>query len=139
MAYKYYKSHFSDAVSKFLPIDGNQVWTLLGEPTTEEEFKTNLQLIKGEDSDGNAIFMDPSEWPSNLTWANVKAQHDANLAGDAIRILRVLRNDKLAESDWMANSDVTMTDAWKTYRQALRDLPATTKDPANPTWPTEPT
>ena len=136
MAYKYYKSHFSDAVLKFLP---TQAWTLLGEPTTEEEFKTNLQLIKGEDSDGNAIFMDPSEWPSNLTWANVKAQHDANLAGDAIRILRVLRNDKLAESDWMANSDVAMTDAWKTYRQELRDLPATTKDPSNPTWPTEPT
>jgi IS1 family transposase len=34
------------------------------------------------------------------------------------------RNDLLAETDWMANSDVTMTDAWKTYRQALRDLPA---------------
>tara|TARA_B100000424_G_scaffold175680_1_gene135672 strand:+ start:146 stop:565 length:420 start_codon:yes stop_codon:yes gene_type:complete len=139
MAYKYYKSHFSDAVLKFLPNTESQAWTLLGEPTTEEEFKTNLQLIKGEDSDGNAIIMDPSEWPSNLTWANVKAQHDANLAGDAIRILRVLRNDKLAESDWMANSDVTMTDAWKTYRQELRDLPATTKDPSNPTWPTEPT
>lgn len=139
MAYKYYKSHFSDAVLKFLPNTESQAWTLLGEPTTEEEFKTNLQLIKGEDSDGNAIFMDPSEWPSNLTWANVKAQHDANLAGDAVRILRVLRNDKLAESDWMANSDVAMTDAWKTYRQELRDLPATTKDPSNPTWPTEPT
>ena len=139
MAYKYYKSHFSDAVLKFLPNTESQAWTLSGEPTTEEEFKTNLQLIKGEDSDGNAIIMDPSEWPSNLTWANVKAQHDANLAGDAIRILRVLRNDKLAESDWMANSDVTMTDAWKTYRQELRDLPATTKDPSNPTWPTEPT
>ena len=139
MAYKYYKSHFSDAVLKFLPNTESQAWTLLGEPTTEEEFKTNLQLIKGEDSDGNAIFMDPSEWPSNLTWANVKAQHDANLAGDAVRILRVLRNDKLAESDWMANSDVTMTDSWKTYRQELRDLPATTKDPANPTWPMEPT
>ena len=38
----------------------------------------------------------------------------------------------------MANSDVTMSDAWKTYRQALRDLPANTKDPANPTWPTKP-
>jgi len=35
-----------------------------------------------------------------------------------------LRNTLLAETDWMANSDVTMSDAWKTYRQALRDLPA---------------
>ena len=32
------------------------------------------------------------------------------------------RNKRLAETDWMANSDVTMTDAWKTYRQALRDI-----------------
>ena len=32
------------------------------------------------------------------------------------------RNKRLAETDWMANSDVTMTDEWKTYRQALRDI-----------------
>ena len=32
------------------------------------------------------------------------------------------RNRRLTETDWMANSDVTMTDAWKTYRQALRDI-----------------
>jgi len=37
---------------------------------------------------------------------------------------RVERNELLAETDWMANSDATMSDAWKTYRQALRDLPA---------------
>ena len=35
---------------------------------------------------------------------------------------RAERNRRLTESDWMANSDVTMTDAWKTYRQALRDI-----------------
>ena len=49
-----------------------------------------------------------------------------------------IRNQLLAETDWMANSDVTMSDAWKTYRQALRDLPANTSDPSNPTWPTKP-
>ena len=138
MAYQYYKSHFSDAVEKFLPTGGGQAWTMLGEPTNESEFKTNLQLVKGEDSDGNAIFMDPSEWPAELTWSAVKAQHDTNISGDNLRILRLQRNDKLSESDWMANSDVTMSDAWKTYRQQLRDLPANTSDPANPTWPTQP-
>jgi len=51
---------------------------------------------------------------------------------------RFQRNKLLAETDWMANSDVTMSDAWKTYRQQLRDLPANTSDPANPTWPTKP-
>ena len=38
--------------------------------------------------------------------------------------LRNKRNNLLAETDWMANSDVTMSDDWKTYRQALRDLPS---------------
>lgn len=39
-------------------------------------------------------------------------------------IKRLERNELLQRSDWMACSDYTMTDAWKTYRQALRDLPA---------------
>ena len=34
------------------------------------------------------------------------------------------RNKLLIETDWMANSDVTMSDDWKTYRQQLRDLPS---------------
>ena len=39
----------------------------------------------------------------------------------------------------MVLSDTTeISDAWKTYRQALRDLPAKTTDPTNPTWPTKP-
>ena len=36
--------------------------------------------------------------------------------------LRRQRNILLSETDWMANSDVTMSDAWKTYRQELRDI-----------------
>ena len=36
--------------------------------------------------------------------------------------LRTVRNGMLAESDYMGNSDVTMSDAWKTYRQELRDI-----------------
>jgi len=47
------------------------------------------------------------------------------------------RNGKLALTDWRASSDLTLSDAWKTYRQALRDVP-TQSDPDNITWPTEP-
>jgi hypothetical protein len=36
--------------------------------------------------------------------------------------LRDKRNNLLAETDWMANSDVTMSDAMRTYRQQLRDI-----------------
>ena len=56
--------------------------------------------------------------------------------------LRRQRDVLLVETDWMANSDVTMSTAWKNYRQALRDLPAnqTPSDTnlSNITWPTEP-
>ena len=106
---------------------------------TEEEFIAALSIEKGADEDGNATYLDSSEWPSQLTWSAVKTKWDEKIAGQDLRDLRGLRNDKLAATDWMANSDVTMTDAWKTYRQELRDLPANTTDPANPKWPTEPT
>ena len=42
----------------------------------------------------------------------------------ALNKLREERNQLLVETDWMANSDVTMSDDWKTYRQQLRDLPS---------------
>ena len=41
-----------------------------------------------------------------------------------MRLLRIERNKKIAETDWRASSDLTLSDDWKTYRQALRDLPA---------------
>ena len=43
---------------------------------------------------------------------------------EPMRQLRIERNRLFLKSDWMANSDVTMSDEWKTYRQALRDLPS---------------
>ena len=52
--------------------------------------------------------------------------------------LRWQRNKLLSETDWMAMSDYTMSDPWKNYRQALRDLPANTSDPESPNWPTKP-
>lgn len=58
---------------------------------------------------------------------------------EGMKDLRRIRNQKLQETDYMLLSDTSpISDAWKTYRQALRDLPANTKDPANPTWPTKP-
>ena len=55
--------------------------------------------------------------------------------------LRRQRDVLLAETDWMANSDLTMSTAWRNYRQALRDI--TTQTPSddalsNITFPTKP-
>ena len=59
----------------------------------------------------------------------------------ALDRLRQRRNQLLAETDFYGNSDVTMSDDMKTYRQALRDLPAgkdTVDKCENATWPTKP-
>ena len=58
-----------------------------------------------------------------------------------IERLRLQRNDLLAETDFYALSDVTMSEDMETYRQALRDLPAglsTVEDVENVTYPTKP-
>ena len=56
--------------------------------------------------------------------------------------LRQERDLKLASTDWMASSDLTISDEWKAYRKSLRDFPATLDDAkvvqAEITWPTEP-
>jgi hypothetical protein len=52
--------------------------------------------------------------------------------------LRKTRTEKLQETDYLGASDMTMTDEMRAYRQALRDLPENTTDPANPVWPTKP-
>lgn len=53
--------------------------------------------------------------------------------------LRLQRNNLLSQSDWMSLPDApTMSDAWKKYRQELRDITKTYKSPDNVKWPTKP-
>ena len=81
---------------------------------------------------------------TNAEEAAQEAKEKAWADGAAARAweaLRRERDNKIAKSDWRANSDVEMSDAWKTYRQALRDLPSTLNDTTvqeTITWPTEP-
>ena len=55
-----------------------------------------------------------------------------------LKKMRTERNKLLAETDYLALADATLTDEIRSYRQALRDLPANTVDPANPVWPVKP-
>ena len=68
-------------------------------------------------------------------------------AAEPMRLLRVERDKRLTACDWRASTDLTMSTAWKTYRQKLRDLPAISSPKLNSqyeldltsvTWPTEP-
>ena len=66
---------------------------------------------------------------------------------EPMRLLRVERDRLLTACDWRASSDLTLSTDWKTYRQGLRDLPASASptvgsdgalDLTSVTWPTEP-
>ena len=81
------------------------------------------------DVDGNQVTLDQSA---------VDAAAVVVAAEQALVSLRTKRNQLLAETDYLALSDVTLSSDMTTYRQALRDLPANTSDPANPVWPTKP-
>ena len=98
-------------------------WVLRGEPTKEDEFKEMFRKVTGADENGSAIeTADTSKW--GVTWKQVSDKMSEMDAAAPMKELRRQRDAKLAETDWTANSDVTMTDNMKTYRQALRDLPA---------------
>jgi len=114
-------------------------WVLRGEPTTEAEFTEMYRKVTGADDNGSAIESSkPDDW--GTTWSAVSAKKTELVNAKPMADLRAERDRLLAETDWMAGSDVTLADAWKTYRQALRDAPAqdgvTGLD--NVTWPTKP-
>ena len=71
-----------------------------------------------------------------------KAECEAFCTGSegAAILLRDKRNRLLQQSDWTQGADVpdSIKTPWAAYRKKLRDLPANTTDPANPTWPTKP-
>ena len=67
---------------------------------------------------------------------------------EPMRLLRIERDRRIAKTDWRASVDLTISNDWKAYRQALRDLPASSNPTLNSngmlnmssvTWPTEPT
>ena len=91
--------------------------------------------------DGVSVEMTAEEIAERLA---EEAEWEAKASDRALRQLRVGRDVLLTQTDinviadrWAAMSAETQT-AWAAYRQALRDLPANTADPLNPTWPTRP-
>lgn len=76
--------------------------------------------------------------------AEEAANHDPititpeQIAADNFFSLRRIRNQKLAETDWWANSDLTMTQAQKDYRQDLRAITETYSSLEDVVWPAKP-
>ena len=114
-------------------------------PTALQALKPGAEwTLSGEEYSG-LTWLDSSQTKPTETEVNSKISELDN--AEAMRLLRVERDIRIAKTDWRASSDLTLVDAWKTYRQALRDLPASATPKLNSdyqldltsvTWPTEP-
>ena len=83
---------------------------------------------------GNVPFTVAEETERDAEEATWTAGANDRLAAEA----REKRNDLLADTDWTANSDVTMTTEMTAYRTLLRNLPAQADFPTTINWPTAP-
>lgn len=118
-------------------------WSLDGDPSSEAEFNAMFRKVTGYDSDDIAIeSTDPADF--GITWAELSAKRTELNNAEPMRVLRAERDILIAETDWWASSDLTMSTAQTNYRQALRDI--TTQTPSlddqgkltGITWPTKP-
>ena len=114
-------------------------------PAALQALKPGAQwTLRGTDYSG-LEWLDSSQTKPTETEVNSKIS--SLDSAEAMRLLRIERDTRIAKTDWRASSDLTLADAWKTYRQALRDLPASATpklgsdyelDLTSVTWPTEP-
>jgi len=91
---------------------------------------------------GWVIRDDVIEWhdteQSEPTEAEITAKIAELEAAEPMRLLRAERNQRLANTDWWASSDLTMTAEQTAYRQALRDITDTYTSLDDVVWPEEP-
>ena len=101
--------------------------------------------IRGNNYDGLEWDSSDSKPTESEVTAKIKELND----GESMRLLRLERNKLLTACDWTQSRDITLSnDAdWKTYRQALRDLPVSASPNLDEhgelvitsvTWPTKP-
>ena len=113
-------------------------WVLRGEPTDAYEFNTMFSVVIGEDEHGSAIESQEDDDWQGVTWGKVEDKLAELNAAEPLKLLREERNRRIAETDWWASSDLTMTAEQTAYRQALRDITASATSLDDVTWPTKP-
>ena len=125
----------TDALLEFLP---NAVFRMHNDDLDQIEW--------GRVENEHVAFDDQAVVPQ-FDKAAVFARAQEIQAGKPMEYLRDKRDQLLADTDWVvsravdASNDglgIQLPQVWVDYRQALRDLPANTVDPANPVWPVKP-
>ena len=113
-------------------------------PSALQELKPGAEWVLRGTQYSGLEWVDSSQTkPTETEVSNKISSLDA---AEPMRLLRIERDRRIAKTDWRASSDLTLTDAWKTYRQALRDITTQTPkldsnyelDLTSVTWPTEP-
>ena len=100
----------------------------IDDDSTETLYNTfeSVKVVDGKDVD-----VKPDKDIFNSKWKEL-----------LLKDLRAERDRRLATTDWVTlkaySTSTPVPEAWATYMQALRDLPTTTEDPANPVWPPVP-
>ena len=101
-------------------------------------------VLRGEDYTGLEWLDSKQTQPTKTEVIDKVAELDA---AEPMRLLRIERDKKIAQTDWRVLPDQTPSDDWINYRQALRDLPASASpklgsdyelDFLSFTWTTEP-
>ena len=146
-------------------LDKSAYWTWLATVTSEDENGVKSYDFSGEDyeivetnsplsyqdEEGNTInfyqsghiVSDLEGTHYHLTWdgSAITPNDNALTAYQTAEKWKRIRNDRnrrLAETDYLALKDSTLSADMKTYRQALRDVPKDNSDPDNITWPSKP-
>ena len=118
-------SHTDGLITKFQDFD------------TEDEAKAHVATHGGKvvaDLDEDLAYWDVSSDAAKDT-----DQLAADILAGKWAAIRTQRDVLMAQSDWMAMPDSpAISDAWTTYRTALRNLPASESDPDDITWPDVP-
>ena len=113
---------------------GDYEFVIDGEVNSQSDWDNNVRFISGADENDLAIFTDTKP----VTYAEVTVKLSELEVDAKWSNIREKRNKLLAETDFYALSDVTMTTEMSNYRQQLRDLPSSTSNPDDVVFPTKP-
>ena len=121
-------------------LDPNCQFVLYGEPTDAISFNAAFRLVVGVDENGSAILSNDSDaWEeAGITWGTVKTKLIELNELEPMKLLREERNRRIAETDWWASSDLTMSAERTAYRQDLRDITKTYSSLDDVVWPDKP-
>ena len=121
-----------DIVDALEALKPGAIWTLPHNPTAANDYE-------------RLVWQDESQTKPTEDEVNAKVTELVNAY--PMKLLREERNRRLQATDWRASSDLIILEAWKSYRQALRDLPALSTpkldsndnlDLTSVEWPTTP-